>query len=298
MSTTLRLPDELDDADLVEWHKREDEAFAAGEPLVSFDLDGQRHSLSAESDGVLLMRFVDEGVTCLSGAPVAALGIPGEELGYDPNQVRCVRVALLRTCGECGNDYPVNGFVRRLKCTRCGHRQRCNPSFWKSYVWEEVDKAKTPGALGGTRVIGGEYGAADIRTVGIPPLCRSCYSVLPWEAFAALWDATANGEVEQLFCAQCGEPHRVRRPPEWGASARADLLMLVAETAVLSEAPQPVSKPVIFKCPSCLAGLDIDGVRRIVRCRYCESDIYLPDDLWLHLNPTAKRARWWMLLRP
>jgi hypothetical protein len=77
-----------------------------------------------------------------------------------------------------------------------------------------------------------------------------------------------------------------------------NLLLLIGETAKLDDASRAVSKPVIFKCPSCLAGLDIDGARRIVSCRYCDSDIYLPDDLWMHLNPTVKRARWWMLLRP
>ncbi|MND08382.1 hypothetical protein D3C83_309560 [compost metagenome] len=54
----------------------------------------------------------------------------------------------------------------------------------------------------------------------------------------------------------------------------------------------------IFKCPSCLAALPIVGEKRIVRCQYCESDVYLPDDLWLHFNPAAKRARWWLLFQP
>ena len=57
-------------------------------------------------------------------------------------------------------------------------------------------------------------------------------------------------------------------------------------------------KPVVFKCPSCLAALEIAGRQRIVRCKYCESDVYLPDDLWLHFNPASKRARWWLLFEP
>lgn len=43
---------------------------------------------------------------------------------------------------------------------------------------------------------------------------------------------------------------------------------------------------------------ELDGAKRIVHCGFCDSDIYLPDDLWLHFNPAIRRARWWMLFRP
>ena len=38
----------------------------------------------------------------------------------------------------------------------------------------------------------------------------------------------------------------------------------------------------------------IDGEDRIVICEYCETNVYLPDDLWLRLHPAKKKNRWFV----
>jgi predicted RNA-binding Zn-ribbon protein involved in translation (DUF1610 family) len=108
-------------------------------------------------------------------------------------------------------------------------------------------------------------------------------------------DASAHGRVS-IACEQCGELHAARHPPPWSRDVFPEASFVIGEVTgeVLAEAP----KPVVFKCPSCMASLQIAGEQRIVRCQYCESDVYLPDDLWLHFNPASKRALWWLLFQP
>lgn len=54
-------------------------------------------------------------------------------------------------------------------------------------------------------------------------------------------------------------------------------------------------KPVLFSCPRCGAGLDIAAESpRILTCKYCDSDLYLPDALWHALHPVKRRAPFWV----
>ncbi len=55
-----------------------------------------------------------------------------------------------------------------------------------------------------------------------------------------------------------------------------------------------VSEPVAFSCPQCAGSLMIDGNERLIQCEYCETRVYLPDDLWLQLHPAKKKTRWFI----
>lgn len=296
VSHTLEVPDALDDHELAAYHVAEGAMVRAGTVVASFVLDGVTRTLTSDRDGVLWRWLLDPGSRCGSGAPVAILATDGENLGYDPAVARAVRISVLRRCDECGNDYPVNGLFDRVRCTRCGDWQRCSPAFWKEYVLGEVRQALTPRAAAGSEVLGGNHGAATVRCWGIPPLCRKCKTLLGWAAVVSAWDRSANGDPEtEVFCGQCGELHIARTPPAWALQLLPGLGIALGEVVA---SPEASAKPVIFKCPSCLANLEIAGEKRIVRCKFCESDVYLPDDLWLHFNPAHKRGRWWLLLRP
>jgi hypothetical protein len=54
------------------------------------------------------------------------------------------------------------------------------------------------------------------------------------------------------------------------------------------------AKPVLFACPSCAGNLEIDGKERIVECKFCQSKVYLPDDLWFSLHPVVSKERWYI----
>jgi len=62
----------------------------------------------------------------------------------------------------------------------------------------------------------------------------------------------------------------------------------------VSDEKQPVSEPVAYSCPQCAGSLMIDGTDRLVKCSYCETRVYLPDDLWLRLHPAKKKSRWFI----
>src|SRR6185437_12497888 len=52
----------------------------------------------------------------------------------------------------------------------------------------------------------------------------------------------------------------------------------------------------VFYCANCKAPLPVDGSNRVVKCQYCATDVYLPDDLWQRMHPVAVVARWYMCM--
>jgi len=290
--TTVRLPESLDGAEFRSASMNIGDVVAEGKPLASFALDGKVVVMPSSKSGVLLRVLLSEPLTCRAGDPIALVGEPGESVGYEPSQIECVRLQLLNRCEECGNDYPVNGLVRKVRCTRCGGIQHLARDFWREDVLEDVEFARVPGARGGGVTLGGPT----VECRGLPPLCRKCHTLIDMDALTRAWREAAGDQRAEIACADCGEPHAARKPPEWATEILPDAVFVFGE--VTGEPGSEAPKPVIFKCPSCLAALEIAGEKRIVRCKYCESDVYLPDDLWLHFNPASKRARWWLLFQP
>ena len=293
MPRTLKAPPELEDGKLVRYGSWEGTTVQAGDVVAVFELEGREHALVADAPAIVARQLLKLEQVITGGAPVAILADPGEDVGWETSVVQPVRVMVLRRCEECGNDYPVNGLVDSVPCTRCGDRQRASAGFWRDYLLEDVTAARVPREASGGNVLAGQHGACTRVAWGLPALCRRCSTLLPWTAINASWAEAQRGPT-QIPCSGCGEPHRVRLPPAWAAEVFAGLVMLVGETASLSAAPEH-AQPVVFKCPSCSAALRIDGAKRIVHCAFCDSDIYLPDDLWLHFNPAIRRGRWWML---
>jgi DNA-directed RNA polymerase subunit RPC12/RpoP len=292
MPKTVRLPDWLDGAEFRDGSVELGQNVREGEPIASFSLDGRLVTLPSPAAGSLLRILLASRVGCRAGDPVALLGAAGEKVGYEPAQIECVRLLLLNRCTECGNDYPVNGLVERARCTRCGSIESLTRRFWQDQVHDDVMSARKPGERGGGVTLGGPT----VECRGFPPFCRKCSALLSMDELTAAWKAAQQEGRATLRCLECQEEHAARTPPAWATELFNGLIFLVGE--VTGEPGPEAPKPVIFKCPSCLAALEIAGEKRIVRCKYCESDVYLPDDLWLHFNPAARRARWWMLFDP
>jgi DNA-directed RNA polymerase subunit RPC12/RpoP len=289
---TVRLPASLDGAEFRAFSMDVGQPVREGQPLASFSVDGKVVAMPSSASGTLRRPLISESIKCSVGDPIALVGAPEEVIGYDPEQMECVRLLLLHKCTECGNDHPVNGLVESARCTRCGDVQHLTTRFWRDSVREDVGNARKPGARGGGVTLGGPT----VECRGVPPLCRKCFTLLGMDALGAAWHDTQQGRRATLHCTECGQEHAARMPPDWALEIFDGITFLVGE--VTGDPAPEGPKPVIFKCPSCLAALEIAGEKRIVRCRYCESDVYLPDDLWLHLNPAAKRAHWWMLFDP
>ena len=135
---------------------------------------------------------------------------------------------------------------------------------------------------------------ATVLSVRESPRCCDCRAELPAETLAAM------AEKGSGLCPSCGKRMSCRR-------AAADVAPVVPGSAVLTgeaedqlpgppgslDVPQAV-KPVNFPCPSCNATLPVDGSSRIVACKFCGIDSFLPDVLWHKFHPVRVSDRWYI----
>jgi DNA-directed RNA polymerase subunit RPC12/RpoP len=217
---------------------------------------------------------------------------------------------LLLSCAECGARFPLEGPTLHATCTTCHSQIELSPKNWQPIFELYRDAAQfslTEGKTRGSALRDGElqllvpWGPARLRCVG-------CGQPLPVET-------VPPGGDGNLACA-CGESVQTFPPPKWLADtvpeivqlfgARREELGLLPRRDGTQLRPQQQreieaskdTKPVLFSCPRCGAGLDIAAeTPRILACRYCESDLYLPDPLWHACRPVKKRAPFWIAFR-
>jgi hypothetical protein len=128
------------------------------------------------------------------------------------------------------------------------------------------------------------------------PRCAKCKTSLDESKYE---DYTKAGSAE---CTKCKNPVSVRHLPEAAQQIFGEVKYVIGEDADLfssgktsMKTPQ-AAKPILFTCPSCAGNLKIDGTSRVVTCNYCNSEIYLPDDLWLRLHPVKVVDRWYLVM--
>lgn len=292
MVRALRLPPELDEAELRSYSIEPGQPVKIGGAVATFSADGQVRVMHSTLEGTLLGQLMVMGESYDHGEPVALIGNPDESVGWEPSKIGCVRMALLKTCSECGADFPVNGLLEEVRCIRCGDMQVVSRHYWKKEFLEQVEDARRePGSSRGFISLS----ECRFRCRSVVPTCPSCHTLVDFAALTEAWSRTKGGAQTTIACSGCDVHLAARQPTDWARETFPGVVFLLGE---VTGAATENRKPVIFKCPSCLASLEIEGQKRIVRCKFCESDVYLPDDLWLHFNPAAKRARWWMLFEP
>lgn len=289
MTTTLLMPgfaDHVAWVKLTAWQVREGDAIAVGAPLAVVDVDGQRMVVTSQSDGVILRQLRGDGAEVAPDAAIAILGAPGERFDWDAAPLP-IRVRVLIRCDECGGIHPLNGVSPRAPCDHCGHVRTMDAEVWRERIFDKsrvvLDQAwgvstsvNTTGGLGETW-----FGA--MKT---PPLCRRCHHLISWAEVEA---GNAEGFVR---CNRCAEPMAVRGVPRWLAPVAGRAFALVGDAEPL---PPAQATPVVFGCPACGATLRLDGLSRIVRCEFCSSDVFLPDELWRRFHPVRRRTAWWIL---
>jgi len=115
------------------------------------------------------------------------------------------------------------------------------------------------------------------------------------------WDIASvrNGTDGLLTCAKCGHTTPVFPAPPWlvGVVPQTRQVFFAerdgAPSAPGAEAGE--ARPVALSCPQCGGGLLVTGdSERMMPCKYCGVDVYLPDAVWLKLHP-AKVAKYWMI---
>lgn len=237
------------------------------------------------------------------------------------------RVRLAIECPDCMAPIPVNGMVPSVLCDACRTVLPLEGPFgWdKLLVFTEDEPVPELGILGNDKdlpildvlyaiqdrgsplathkhdpkpnVIFRRFRGMRVDVDLTPPQCGSCKTPI---ALTSLEAATP------LACG-CGAAIAVRRaPPEatkafarFTARSSARIQTLVGETALTGELSESApAQPVLFACLGCGAALPIDGSERLVTCRYCNEQSYLPDALWLRLHPAAKRTAWFIGFNP
>jgi len=193
------------------------------------------------------------------------------------------------SCSGCGQPVPVNGPFREVTCSSCFSSVRIPPDIIAGFMndFEEEYEGRAEGeGSGGTLMSGsGTYKYGQWR---LAPRCSLCKKplVLP----------DSPGEIS----CECGAKYFCYETPEWLAGLVPSLRQCISQEAPSSEGTSKdhvftgeSQKPVVMSCPQCSGALSITAASdRIMSCRYCDSEVYIPDAVWTRLHPVKKVQEW------
>ena len=129
--------------------------------------------------------------------------------------------------------------------------------------------------------------------VGAPPRCPACDA-----AFTGLSEP-AVGEVGAVSCPSCDAEYPVDRAPRHLQSRNIKQVFLASPPRDDPAADRNETRPVLLGCLGCGARLTITAdMPRVVRCGYCESDSFVPPDVWIRLHPVRVRRAFWLRSPP
>jgi hypothetical protein len=186
-------------------------------------------------------------------------------------------------CPACRISLPVNGIVGSVRCYHCAETTTLGADFWtRALPLEHFVEAQSFESGYATEVSDDELRLTYGRRL---PRCQQCkgpdvdLNILAKEAI----DGTCH-------CTGCGKPIRVREADALCRTVHPRARYVVNESALdaAAQSLQAQTKPVLFQCMGCGAGLSVDGSSRAVTCRYCQNSNYLPDGLWQSFRPVPK----------
>lgn len=214
-------------------------------------------------------------------APAVALSAPVASVNASPtvDGASSVTVRINVKCAHCAGAIPVNGPAQRVRCGAC-LRETALPD-----LAEALQQASR-----GTHALGSRY---DIVVLSDPtPQCVRCGASLSIQGWL--------GKPGIVPCGHCAAGVPSYAAPAWLLAALPGVQWIFGGApaaqpggGVAVEIPERAVAPVAMACPQCNAGLRItaeDG--RTVGCRFCGTDVFLPDELWRHLHPVATMRTW------
>src|SRR5579883_607638 len=178
-----------------------------------------------------------------------------------------LKLRLRTTCATCGNPIPLTSAHLPVACPTC---DAVSAMGFGAFAWVVLERVSARGPSEDAALLG-DAEPSDVAC----PVCRAVASD------EAIEKGLAQGE---LACG-CGNVVQVRAVPDeidpngwWTA--------LVGETSRAKRAPSEA--PVHFACTQCGGALLVDGTTRTPTCRFCNTRVYVPDDLWRALRPTPR----------
>ena len=194
-------------------------------------------------------------------------------------------------CPNCGNSIFLNGVSKHMFCYSCLKNFKLNKEIPVEFVQTCYDELKESPM----QETGYSYpGTYDYRFGNNPPACPECGEIIPKKKLV-----DKEGEENwEIVCEKCEKSIPVAKIPAWiKKKIKAAVIVINAETVTeqTNHELEPTKlEGVVFACPKCGGSLEIDGTDRMVKCKYCNSNVYLPDDLWLRLHPIKTVGTWYV----
>jgi hypothetical protein len=200
---------------------------------------------------------------------------------------------LRMECEECGGAVFLNGPTREVECRACLTRLKLDGDDWKSLL-ESGDEDYD--ALGERQYLTGNILGAGRKYVYYikpeQPRCPSCRETLDLSDLDPLND-------DAVECAACGHRAPTFPTPDW---LRAELPRARQVFCAKGEgesddddADPAALRPILMSCLHCGGKLEITSeTERIVACEFCDTDHYVPDDVWRRMHPMKKRTPWYV----
>ncbi len=204
---------------------------------------------------------------------------------------------LKTSCKHCSSPIMLNAFTEKILCPSCNKYNNFPEEEWQNLLEDAVKEAPDfkVGEGQPSTIMRGQY-TYNLTYGRQDPRCGKCKTPID---LAKIGEYSSTGHVN---CTKCQNEISVRKPSELVAACFPQVLFMAGEDEdqlkINPEAGKlpASSKPVLFTCPSCAGNLEIDGTDRMISCKFCSSQIYLPDDLWFRLHPAKEVERWYMVL--
>ncbi len=214
------------------------------------------------------------------------------------NKQRLGIFKVIATCPHCGNPVPVNGPQCKPICPSCLKKVEINTQTWKQILeeyLEDYDNLK-PGDGNSSTIMGDlTLKCTSVKLPPPDPACPKCET--NWNLIEII-----DGMDSVITCKKCGHTAPTFPPPDWlhkNVDAVRQIFFADRDTGDATENTVNLNaesvKPIALACPQCNGGLLITAqTDRIMKCKYCNVDVFLPDALWKKLHP-SKEAKYWLV---
>ena len=207
----------------------------------------------------------------------------------------CIKAGF--TCPDCDSYIPMNALVENLRCPACGTEHDLTVDHWKTVLDDAIKEAphNEEGEGSSSTVFGNfnyriEYGRLKPRYAGRK-------DDIPIE------DILEHLEDGYVLHPETGEKTFVRKYQDIYNGEFSGIAALIGEDASLIPERgegrelevENSGNPIALQCPNCGGSLIASGENRTETCRFCDTEVHLPDDLWKMLHPTRKAIRWYFL---
>lgn len=190
-------------------------------------------------------------------------------------------------CEECGSSCPVNHPVTEITCTACGHLQPLPVDYLREHIFGLTLRRLLPLEPGTQRPLYFLGNAMQFSgSVALAyPSCHVC------SATADL-SRVPPGTTADIPCLQCGALLGTYPPPAWMLAMNRSIVQIFVPRP---RATASNARPIALACPECGAKLRVSPEdRRLVPCKFCETDVFLPEEVWRAFHPVQRRTAWFV----